>query len=580
MWTPAFNDKFQQKYGFNPVPWYPALWHDIGPDTEAARVALFGFRAELLSEGFPRKIHEWAAAHGLESSGHAMGQYHPQPAFLGGDHILFYRHNDIPMIDSIHYYGHGRPGFKLTSSAADSYDRPLTAVEIYGNYRTFDAAMLYRSGMELFAHGANLFLPHGMWYDPQKVRIKPLISHFDQQVGPVLAEYNDWVGRTCLLLQGGRRVADIGVLYPVAAMQAHARLDAVVDQPKVPGNVHPGLYVPPKTDLNELSDCLTGELRRNFTFLHPDILNDRCLVNGPVLRLNNTTNYQDYRVVILPSARVVHASNLTKIRAFCEAGGKVIVTTQVPCKSAEFGRDQEIAAAVRALFGDDLDRLAQAEPYFKRTDAQGGAAYFVPTVSGPGLGASLDDAIPVPDVRFAEPGPAVSASEPVQSAVGSSAAGTATVRGMLSYLHKVKDGRHVYYLANSTDDPVKTFITIRGQRTLQRWNPHDGSSEPAETEARIENGQPVTRVQLGWAPFSPRFLWRKLAEEAGAEHRFDRFSGNRRADIPTRKRRRRTTPERTKAASGIRRCSICDCILCPNEVLPRWAPSMTQLLRG
>ena len=257
---------------------------------------------------------------------------------VNGDHILFYRHNDIPMIDSIHYYGHGRPGFKLTSSAADSYDRPLTAVEIYGNYRTFDAAMLYRSGMELFARGANLFLPHGMWYDPQKVRIKPLISHFDEQVGPGLAAYNDWVGRTCLLLQGGRRVADIGVLYPVAAMQAHARLDAVVDQPKVPGNVHPGLYVPPKTDLNELSDCLTGELRRDFTFLHPDILNDRCLVNGPVLRLNNTTNYQDYRVLILPSARVVHASNLTKIRAFCDAGGKVIVTTQVPCKSAEFGR--------------------------------------------------------------------------------------------------------------------------------------------------------------------------------------------------------------------------------------------------
>ncbi len=314
------------------------------------------------------------------------------------------------------------------------------------------------------------------------------------------------MGRTCLLLQGGRRVADIGVLYPVAAMQAHARLDAVVDQPKVPGNVHPGLYVPPKTDLNELSDCLTGELRRDFTFLHPDILNDRCLVNGPILRLDNATNYQDYRVVILPSARVVHASNVTKIRAFCEAGGKVIVTTQVPCKSAEFGRDQEVAATVRALFGDDLARLAKAEPYFKRTNAQGGAAYFVPTVSGPGLGAALDDAIPVPDVRFAEPGPAVSPSEPVQSAAGSSAAGAATVRGMLSYLHKVKDGRHIYYVANSTDDPVKTLITIRSQRTLERWNPHDGSSEPAETDARMENGQPVTRVQLDLGAVQSVFL--------------------------------------------------------------------------
>jgi hypothetical protein len=152
-----------------------------------------------------------------------MGQYHPQPAFLGGDHIRFYEHCDIPMIDSIHYYGHGRPGFKLTSSASASYDRPLTAVEIYGNYAKFDAAMLYRSGLELFARGANFFLPHGMWYTPEKMRIKPLISHFSPEVGPKLATYNEWVARCSLLLQGGRHVADIGVLYPVAAMHAYAR---------------------------------------------------------------------------------------------------------------------------------------------------------------------------------------------------------------------------------------------------------------------------------------------------------------------------------------------------------------------
>ena len=70
------------------------------------------------------------------------------------------------MIDSIHYNGHGRPSFKLTGSASCSYDHSVTAVEIYGNYRRpFDEKMLYRSGMELLVRGANVFLPHGMWYD-------------------------------------------------------------------------------------------------------------------------------------------------------------------------------------------------------------------------------------------------------------------------------------------------------------------------------------------------------------------------------------------------------------------------------
>ncbi len=146
-------------------------------------------------------------------------------------------------------------------------------MEIYGNYRRpFEKKMLYRSGMELFARGANFLLPHGMWYDPNRVRIKPLISDFNSNIAADLAGYNDWVGRSSLLLQGGRPVVDIGVLYPIAAMQAHARLDAVVDQPRVKGNVHPGLYVPPESDFNRLSDTLTGGIRRDFTFLHPEIL--------------------------------------------------------------------------------------------------------------------------------------------------------------------------------------------------------------------------------------------------------------------------------------------------------------------
>ncbi|MCX6997484.1 MAG: glycosyl hydrolase [Kiritimatiellaeota bacterium] len=485
-WTPVFNEKFKQKHAFSPVEYYPALWHDIGPDTEAARVALFGFRAELLAEGYPRQVHEWAAAHGILSSGHAMGQHHPQPAFLGGDHIQFYRHSDIPMIDSIHYYGHGRPGFKLTSSASASFDRPLTAVEIYGNYKQFDAVMLYRSGMELFARGANLFLPHGMWYDPKKVLIKPLISHFDTQIGPALPAYNDWVARASLLLQGGRHVADIGVLYPVAAMEAFARLDAVVDQPKVKGNTHPGLYLPPQTDFNELSNRLTGGVRRDFTFLHPDILNDRCVITGSTLRLNNQTNYEDYRVLILPGVRVIHWSNLKKIQAFYDAGGKVIATTQLPGKSAEFGHDRDVVETVRAMFGADS---AKAATYSKQTNAVGGAAYFVPSLSGAALAAALDDALPAANVRFSNSEPTVKPD-----------------KGMLSYLHKVKDGRNIYFFANSTDARVATEVKLRGKLTLQSWNPHTGDTAPLATTAAVEQGQHFTRAQLQLDPVKSVFF--------------------------------------------------------------------------
>ncbi len=47
MWTPAFNQNFEKKYGYSPMKYYPALWYDIGPETAAARNALYGFRAQL-----------------------------------------------------------------------------------------------------------------------------------------------------------------------------------------------------------------------------------------------------------------------------------------------------------------------------------------------------------------------------------------------------------------------------------------------------------------------------------------------------------------------------------------------------
>jgi len=483
-WTPNYNEKFKAKNGFNPVEYYPALWHDIGPETAAATIALHDFRAELMAEGFPRKVNEWCRKHGIRSTGHAMGQYHPQPCFLAGDHIKFYRHCDIPMIDSIHYYGHGRPGFKLTSSASYSYDRPLTAVEIYGNYRRpFDRKMLYRSGMELFARGANFFLPHGMWYDPKRVRIPPLISHFSDEVGPELAPYNEWAARASMLLQGGRHVADIGVLYPVATMQAYAYFG-------MRGYPHPELTMPKNTDFNALSDLLTGGIRRDFTFLHPEIMDEKCRVDGAMLRLENTINFEEYRVLILPSVSAMHWSNLQKISAFYEAGGKVIATTQLPDRSAEFGRTGEVRKTIEAMFSSSVND----QGYARKSNPSGGASYFVPSLKdrGAALAAVLEDAMPAADVRFGPGAPRF--THLPQS--GSRPPKEGKHVGMLSYIHKVKEGRHIYFFANSTDEAVDTVVTLRGRLKLRQWDPRTGDIKALGTTDAVEEPEPCTKVKL------------------------------------------------------------------------------------
>lgn len=514
-WTPAFNEKFAKKHGFDPITLYPALWYDIGDATGSARSMLFDFRAELLAEGYPRRTAEWAKAHGLVSSGHAMGQYKEQPAYMAGDNIRFYRHSAAPMMDSIGGYHHSRPGYKFTSSAATSYDRMLTAVEIYGIYCSTEAMtpeLFSRGAIDCFARGANIILPHGVWFNPDNVKIPPELSHRNSRLAPILPAYNDWVGRCSLLLRDSRPVVDIAVFYPVASLLSYARLNAAVDEKTMPGNVHPGDFVPPGTNLHAISNRLTGEIRRDFTFLHPEVLRDRCVVRPGVLRLDNAHAWQEYRVVVLPYATMMEAESLDKLTAFVAGGGKLIAVgpsafkvdgkpvalAALPSRSPIPGQDQQVVERTRELFGCAPDQAPRVEPFSKQANAAGGAVYIVPSIAGPGLQAALDDAMPCADVAFSAAGPKLEER-----------------KGMLAYLHKVKDGRNFYFMANSSDERVDLDVTLRGRLALESWNPYDGTMAEIDAKTVQVGGQDCTRVRLALDAVKTVFFVEKAPAPVG-----------------------------------------------------------------
>lgn len=68
--------------------------------------------------------------------------------------------------------------------------------------------------------------------------------------------------------------------------------------------------------------------------------------------------------------------------------------------------------------------------------------------------------------------------------------------GALTYIHKVKDGRDIYFFANSSPQAVDTKLVLRGDRVLTIWNPHTGRQERAEFTAGAAAGQPITTVHL------------------------------------------------------------------------------------
>ena len=475
-WTPGFNAAFEAKYGRSPVLYYPALWHEIGAETAAARNALFGFRAELYANAFAKTINQWCRRHGIALTGHQDQEEVVNPVGLCGDLIKSFEYQDIPGIDQIFQYGRASKAYKVVSSAAYNYDRPLVMTECYGGIKEMPVENLYKEAMDQFAKGINLMVPHAVWYDPAKIVFPPELSYQSPVYGPELPAYNRYVGRLQRLLQQGRHVADVGVLYPIATLQAGYRFGV--------GKPYEGGVIPPEADYMDVGEMLALGVRRDYTFLHPEVLDARCAVDGPTLRLENETNHEQYRVVLIPGSRAINLSNLQKIKQFYDQGGCVIATTRLPDASAEFGKNAEVQSIVASVFGTET--LDAASEYLVHANASGGKAYFAPRPTPSVLEAILDDALEVYDVEF-EDNPEVS-------------------EGNLSYIHKVIGGRNVYFFANSSAANVDTHVLLRGKLRLERWDPHTGDIGPWPSTQLMEADTDVTRTKLTLPPVRSLFL--------------------------------------------------------------------------
>ena len=47
--------------------------------------------------------------------------------------------------------------------------------------------------------------------------------------------------------------------------------------------------------------------------------------------------------------------------------------------------------------------------------------------------------------------------------------------GAVTYIHKVRGGKDIYFIANSTDAPVKLQVALRGEKKqVELWDPHTG----------------------------------------------------------------------------------------------------------
>ena len=224
--------------------------------------------------------------------------------------------------------------------------------ETYGAMKDMPVATLYREAMDQFAKGINVMVPHAVWTNPADITFPPELSSRTAPYAAALPAYNQYIGRLQRILQQGVPAADIAVLYPIAGLQAGYHFGE--------GKPYEGGVIPPEADYMDVGERLSLGLRRDFTFLHPEVLTASCRVEDGVLRLVHPDWSQAFTTVIVPGGVAIRADNLRTIKEFYDRGGRVIFTTRLPERSAEPGKDEEVKALLEAMLGGGRRAAARA----------------------------------------------------------------------------------------------------------------------------------------------------------------------------------------------------------------------------
>jgi hypothetical protein len=308
------------------------------------------------------------------------------------------------------------------------------------------------------------------------VTFLPELSWRNKLYADGLPQYNKYMSRLNLMLQNhGRHVADIAVLYPIATLQAGHRLDG-------PLGFYKGGATIPEADYVDVGELLATQLARDYTFIHPEVLDEKCRLEKDSLVLDNKINREEFKVLIVPGHKTIAWSNLKRIEQFYDNGGKVIATGTLPSKSAEFGRDADVQGTIAALFADGKNPAQNNNGPRVTKNASGGTAVFLPQATADSLRKALDDALAVYDVEF-EPGKE------------------------LRYIHKVVGGKHVFFFANLQKQPINGRVRLRdGKENVEAWNPHTGKISKLPHARAKEGASDVTEFTLELAPIESIFV--------------------------------------------------------------------------
>jgi hypothetical protein len=326
-WTDGLIDKFRANYGYDPVPYLPALQGKVIGSAEISDRFLWDLRrfiADRVAYDYVGGLREVSNKNGLttwlENYGHwgfpgEFLQYGGQSDEIGGE---FWGEGELGNIEN-----------RAASSAAHIYGKTKVSAESFtagGKPYVRYPGYVKQRGDRFFTEGINNTLLHVYIQQPGEEKLPGVNANFNMEFN----RHNTWFSyldlftiylkRCNFMLQQGKYVADVA--YFIGE-----------DAPKMTGVTDPAL-----------------PLGYSFDYINGEVLKNRASVKNGRIYLPDGMNYG---LLVLPKLETMRPELLAKIRELVRQGATVMGPAPKRSPSLEGfpGADSKVVAMAKELWG-------------------------------------------------------------------------------------------------------------------------------------------------------------------------------------------------------------------------------------
>ncbi len=312
-WTVGFEEKFQNKYGYDLLDGMIELFFDCGNEISRFRHDYYNLLTELFVNAFARRIGQWCETHGCLFTGHILWEddLDGHTAYIGNA-MRFYEYMQMPGIDLLTEHWTTYATAKQCTSIARQLGKKRRLSELYGCTGWDFPLFAHKSlGDWQYAMGINFRCHHLYWYsmEAEAKRDYPASISEHSPWYKIYPALEDHFARLGSVISQGEECRNILVIHPIESVwSVKYRISKE--------------WVPAVNELNQDFIKLSNTLLANnldFDYADEELLARYFAVSEKCL----TVGHADYKAVVIPELKTIRQSTLNILKEFSAHGGAV-----------------------------------------------------------------------------------------------------------------------------------------------------------------------------------------------------------------------------------------------------------------